>query len=99
MYKDIDIESRRAWAFMVSQILLRVKVRHTMFPNWPVTRTQGESEILLEMTILSTLSPNASLTVEQSSAYSVARAPHAFVSSHPGLFRHTDELLAVKFLE
>ena len=105
MYEDI--ESRRDWAFMMSQILLKVltrKVKHTMFPNWPVTRTQGELEIQLEMTTLLTLSPRASLTVEQSSAYSVASASRAFVSSSvfsslgPS-FRHADELLAVKFLE
>lgn len=37
-------------------------------PNWPVTRTQGESAILLEMLTFSTLSPRMSYRTKRVSS-------------------------------
>lgn len=40
-------------------------------PNWPVTKTHGESEIRFEMTTFSTLSPKFSLIAAQRPSYSL----------------------------
>ena len=60
-------ESRRACAFMMRSMLADQ-------PNWPVTRTQGESAMRFEMATFSTRSPRISFMVP-------VRSSNALVSS------------------